>query len=214
MFFEKYVLLGVNKVRTSKNNIKSKKKGFSAFISSLFSRKDKKIDFNVISNAFQDMRMEFDDHRETINHNTNEIQANYEYLSKLDLKMQKMDEKMDEFMLMMQQARSNPVYSNIGANAENFGDDFENINLTSREKEVFLTIYTSDDNITYKEIAKRTGLTTNLVSCYVQNLVSKGVPLGKNYSRGAEVALEMDPLFKEMQARRNIVGINERITKH
>lgn len=205
------------KVRIKKNNVNNRviksKKSFGGFIKSLFSREDKKIDFEILRTAFEDVKEEFDDHRESINYNTNEIQANYEYLAQLDSKMQKMDEKLDELMMFASDKNKSQVYSNFLQQSDFEDNGFDNIELTTREKEVFLAIYTSPTNVSYREISRKTGLSQNLVACYVRNLVSKGIPLSKNYVSDMEVAVVMDPLFKEMQAKSNIAGLNEKISK-
>jgi hypothetical protein len=152
-----------------------------------------------LRSAFTKIKAEFDEHREAINENTNEIQSNYEYLCKLDAKIDKLSERIDELTLFLQQKTETPHY-NISP-------------LTTREKEVFVALYSSHDALTYKEIGRKTGLSENLVTCYIANLVMKGVPVQKRYVN-TEVNVFLEPAFKELQLRENIVGISEAVSKN
>jgi len=153
---------------------------------------------NTIKDAFKKVKEEFDDHRESINRNTNEIQANYEYLCQLDSKIEKLSERIDELSMFLQYDKPEKHYEISG--------------LTTREKEVFLVLYTDGREMGYKEIARKTGLTENLVICYVANLMTKGVPILRKHKNN-ELVLILDPDFKEYQMKENIVGIDESISK-
>ena len=145
---------------------------------------------NALKDALKGLKDELDDHREAINENTNEIQSNYEYLCRLESKIDKLAERLDELTLFRQEL------------------DYCISDLTTREKEVFLALYTAADFIAYRDIGRRTGLTENLVICYISNLITKGVPVLKKYVNG-EVRLALEPRFKELQMKKNIVGINQ-----
>jgi len=151
----------------------------------------------TLTRVFSEIKDEFDEHRETINQNTNEIQANYEYLCRLDAKIDKLGERIDELTMCMQ---PETVKYNIK-------------HLTTREKEVFLALYAAEEAEGYKDIARKIGLNENLVICYISNLISKGVPINKRYA-GSEVMLSLDAQFKEHQMKENIIGINETLSKN
>ncbi len=150
----------------------------------------------AVQEGFKTIRDELDEHRESINQNTNEIQSNYEYLCRLDSKIEKLGERIDE--LTMFSGQQDIGHYNVSG-------------LTTREKEVFLAIYSAHEPISYREIGRRTGLSENLVICYVANLVSKGVPVLKKYMHD-EARLFLDPVFKEHQMKSNIIGINESVS--
>jgi DNA-binding CsgD family transcriptional regulator len=152
---------------------------------------------NTLKNAFMKIKGEFDDHRDSINQNTNEIQSNYEYLCRIDSKIDKLSERIDELTMFMQQDQSSK--------------DYKVSDLTSREKEVFLVLYANEAELGYKEIARKSGLTENLVICYISNLMTKGIPILKKYVEG-DAKLIIDPDFKEYQMKNNVVGINETLS--
>ncbi|MBN2458248.1 hypothetical protein JXB31_03915 [Candidatus Woesearchaeota archaeon] len=154
-----------------------------------------------LKSAFLKIKEEMDDYRETINQNTNEIQGNYEYICRLDSKIEKLAERMDEITLFIEQL----------SGRQRSEDKFTVSALTSKEQEVFMAIYLLNE-AGYKDIARRTGLTENLVVCYVTNLITKGVPLIKKYVAN-EVRLAIDNEFKQVQAKENILKINENISQ-
>ena len=152
----------------------------------------------VLSN----LRSEFDEHLEAINDNTNEIQANYEYLLKLDEKIEKISERIDQMQLFLQR---------------NFNCDlgkkqvFKVQPLNDKEKEVFMVLYTIEElrgNCTLKDISRRTGYTENLVSSYIINLVEKGVPILKKYQNGRSI-FSVNKSFRHLQATENILKIEQ-----
>jgi len=151
----------------------------------------------ALKEGLNTLKAELDDHRETINQNTNEIQSNYEYLCRLDSKIEKLSERIDELTLFSEQRDM---------------DNSQIRHLTTREKEVFLAIYTASSPVTYKDISRKTGLTENLIICYVSNLLIKGVPVVKKYVNH-EVKLLLEPHFKELQMRQNMIGINESVSR-
>jgi len=152
----------------------------------------------AMKKAFAVIKAEFDDHLESINQNTNEIQANYEYITRLETKVDKLSERVEELTMCVDHKPGQMKY--------------EVSELTSREKEVFLALYASPKELTYKEISHRTGLPENLVICYISNLVTKGVHLNKKYNKN-EVCLSIDPQFKEVQMKENMIGITESVSQ-
>jgi DNA-directed RNA polymerase specialized sigma subunit len=155
--------------------------------------------------AFSKIKDEMNNYRESINENTNEIQSNYEYMCRIDSKINKMSERIDEISMFIQ----NNATTNSSINQ--IKNQFSVSTLTTKEQEIFMAIYTQDD-VSYKEIGRKICLTENLVVCYVTNLMTKGIPVIKRYD-GEEVRLAIEPDFKSVQAKENILGINETITQ-
>ena len=145
--------------------------------------------------GFKSVKIELEDHLESINHSTREIQSIYDYLNELDAKLDKMNERIDELQMVV-----NPEIE-----ARN------NIVLTNREQEVFMVLY-SEENMFLKDIAKRLGFTEEMVNKYIYNLISKGIPILRDYSEKS-VSFSIDLKFKDIQAKRNILNINETISK-
>lgn len=144
-----------------------------------------------IKAAFSKVKEEMDQHLDAINGNTNEIQACYEYLAELDAKIEKLSERLDEI-----QFRLDPQPS------------FEEISLTHREQEVFMVLYVEENPITAGEIAKRLGLSLEMVERYLVSLSAKGVPLLRTFVNG-RVYHSLDLKFKDLQARKNVLNISE-----
>lgn len=161
--------------------------------------------FNSISNAnfvlkkeVDSMKAELSEHLDSINDNTNEIQANYEYLCRLDAKIDKLNEKIEQVMLLFSQA---------APKSEQFEVD---TNLTQKEKMVFLVLYTAAEQrpLSYAEIAQILKEEESLVAEYITNLIEKGIPVTKKYICG-KAYLSLDREFRDLQAKRNILNISQ-----
>jgi len=157
---------------------------------------------NNLKKAFHKIKSELNDHKESINQNTNEIQGNYEYMCRIDSRLDKLSERIDELSLFIQQL--------TGTESEE--NKFTVSALTTKEQEVFMAIYMHDDEATYRDIGRKTGLTENLVLCYVTNLITKGVPIIKRYS-GSEIKITIDTEFKKLQTKQNVLRINESVSQ-
>ncbi|MGM5483188.1 MAG: hypothetical protein ACQESF_07015 [Nanobdellota archaeon] len=157
---------------------------------------------NKIRDAFSKVKDELNEHRECLNQNTNEIQGNYEYICRLENKIDKLAERVDELSLFFEQSE----------NKEEDTKKFSVSTLTRKEQEVFMAIYSQEEGVTYSKVARLTGLNENMVICYVTNLIAKGVPLVKRYLSNG-VILYLDNEFRQLQAKKNVLQINETIAK-
>jgi len=163
----------------------------------------------TLKKAFNRIKEEFEEHLGSINENTNEIQANYEYLCNVDSKIDKLNEKIEDLQLFINRL--------VAKDDKNHNEEqvYNHIFLTTKEKEVFLALYTMAEEkgpITYKVIARRIGLTEFMVRDYIINLIEKGIPVIKKYVN-QEVYLDIDQKFRHMQAKENLVDINESMAK-
>jgi DNA-binding CsgD family transcriptional regulator len=150
----------------------------------------------AVRKAFAAVKDEMNVHRETINQNTNDLQACYEYLAEIDRKLDKLAERLDELQYTVTPEQRVP----------------EGIVLTHREQEAFMVLYTADDPVTSLEVARRLGLTVEMVEQYLFSISSKGVPILKTFANG-KVYHSLDLKFKDLQARRNILNISEEISQ-
>jgi DNA-binding CsgD family transcriptional regulator len=162
------------------------------------SNKKSAIEKNV-SASFKKVKEELDVHLSTINDNTTEIEANYEYLCKLEEKIDKLNEKIEQVQMMI--ATASKLKSNVEIQP-----------LSLREQEVFLALYLSDGFVRYSDIAKRLGLTEPLVRNYATNLIQKGVPIIKKY-QDKETFLTLEPDFRNLQTKENVLKINEEMLR-
>ena len=168
--------------------------------------------FNTGSNAAEDLRQrfdaalkgvreEFDDHRESINDNTNEIEANYEMLGKLEAKVDRLEAQLEHLQLSLSQI--------LGSSSQQ--QSMDSIELDEREKDVFLVLYTAADekHLTYRDIASAMKESEFLVRGYITNMIEKGVPIAKRYVNDVAY-IALDSSFKDRQARENIVKLSQR----
>lgn len=160
----------------------------------LSSEKDKNI-----RRAFSKVKDEMDDHLDSINANTNEINSNYEYIRHLEATINKLTERLEEAELKIAEMSGEKKYRK---------EDFRNIILNPKEKEVFLLLYSrSGDLIDYREIGKSLGLTEELAQKYVSSIISKGIPVEKKHFEN-KIYLVLDNEFRTIQAKENIINVN------
>ena len=145
---------------------------------------------------------EFEEHLDSINENTNEIQANYEYLCEIDNKINKLNEKIEEIQIIL---------SKFTGKKLEFQPNHTQIEpLSKQEQKIFLFIYTEERPVSYMEISKRMSIPLTMAREYVTNLIEKGVPIQKAYVKGRPFVL-MDKAFKDLQAKQNIVQIDQQV---
>lgn len=152
------------------------------------------------STVLECMREELDDHRLAINENTAELEAQNEVLGNLHRKLDKLAERVDELTLLVKGESEQPR--------------FVVQPLSAREKETFHALYeltATQPFASYEQIARKALLSRELVACYVTGLLQKGVPLVKKYD-GNRVYLRIDPRFRDLQAKNNVVGLDAPLT--
>ena len=165
-----------------------------------FLKKDKNKDI-LPQKALKDVKKEFIEHLQAINENTNEIQSNYEYLSEVENKINKLTERVDQIQLFLQ-SNTNFAVDRI--------ENFEIKPLKRNEQYVFLVLYALEDekgSVTYTDIARKTGFTESLVMDYITSIIEKGVPIIKRYINN-RAYLKLDKEFKRLQTKENILMID------
>ena len=166
----------------------------------LFRRENKKkaIDSNALRTSFSKVKNEMDEHLDSINANTVEINSNYDYIKHLEAKITKMTERLEEVELKIASLTGKGTYRK---------EDFENIMLNPKEKEIFLLLYSrSGDLIDYREIGKTLGLTEALSRKHISSLINKGIPVVKKYFEN-NVFLVLDNDFRTLQAKEKVVKL-------
>ena len=155
---------------------------------------------NIFEATLRGVREEFDEHLESINDNTTEIQANYEYITRVDEKLSRMLERLENLESWMSRLTGVPIRP----------DEEEKIRLDETEQKVFLMIYTasSEKPITYEDIAQYLGENEFVIRGYVTNMLEKGIPVQKKY-QDRQVFLFLAKDFRERQAKHNILGISQ-----
>lgn len=149
---------------------------------------------------FAKIRQEFDEHLQTINENTNEIAASYEYIGEIEKKLDRLSERVDQIQMFLESAGM------PAAKRSNF--DVKRLNR--REQDVFLVIYTLEEekgSVTYADIAEKLGISEQLAGNYITSIIEKGVPIIKRYFN-SKPHLRLDPEFKTLQAKENILQLS------
>lgn len=155
-----------------------------------------------LHNAFSQIKDEFEDHLTAINENTYEIQANYELVCNIDQKLNKLAERLDKIEIFLQKHDLKTEEK----------QEFKPIRLNKREQEVFLILYTLEEakgSVTYLDIAHRVGLPEDIVASHISNMIQRGVPIIKKY-KANQTHLSLNPHFKSLQAKENILQIEQR----
>ena len=135
---------------------------------------------------------------DSINQNTNEIQSNYEYLAQIEAKVDKLSDKMDDI--------------NMQLNPDFFSQGFDKIELSKREQELFLGIYTEEDRISIINLARKLGLTFEMCEVMLSRIMSKGIPVVRQRVDG-NVFVSLDYMFKDLQARKNFLKIDTTVSQ-
>lgn len=161
-----------------------------------------------LDSSMKVVKEHFQQHLDSINDNTNEIQTNYEYSCQLDNKMEKLAQRLDQIQLVLKQITNDPNF------IPDIEEDYQVQQLTAKEKEVFLVLYATDNNIplSYVKVSSSLNLTESLVKQYVTNLIEKGIPIIKEYRLGRPY-IRLDAKFKDLQTKQNILNIDEKLMK-
>lgn len=155
----------------------------------------------TLKGEFTKIRHEFEDHLQAINENTNEISANYEYIAEIKSKLDRLSERVDHLQMFLESG------SNVSFAKKK---DFDVKRLDRKEQEVFLVIYTLEEekgSVTYADIAEKIGISEQLAGNYVTSIIEKGVPIIKRYMNSRPY-LKLDPDFKTLQTKENILQLS------
>ncbi len=142
----------------------------------------------------QRIRQALEEHLNGINDNTQEIQSLFDYLQEMEIKLEKISQRMDQ--LQLGNSSATPITSKPAITP-----------LNQMEKKVFLTLYTGEMALSYKEIAERTQLSCSVIPECISTLVGKGVPIVRNFCND-QILIKIEPGFKEMQAKENLVNLS------
>jgi hypothetical protein len=143
----------------------------------------------AMKKGFDVVRTALEEHLSSINENTSEIQALFDYLHELDVKIDKLSQRVDQTQLT-----TNPEEISVSP-------------LTSEERTVFLALYTEEEPLSYQEIAEKTNMSISLVPECVSSLIQKGVPLNRSYCNN-HIFFQINKQFKERQAKENVINLS------
>ncbi|MEA3429670.1 MAG: hypothetical protein U9R08_00180 [Nanoarchaeota archaeon] len=149
-----------------------------------------------LKSSFAKIKEEFEMHLSSINDNTGEIAANADHISDLEHRIDKLNEKLEEILMILSQLPKETKSFIIKP-------------LTINEKQVLMGVYTSSKPISYAILAQNLNISESVVQSYVEGLISKKIPLIITH-KNATPYLSLDTDFKEMQAKENILGIEQK----
>ncbi|HLD00521.1 MAG TPA: hypothetical protein VJC39_02150 [Candidatus Nanoarchaeia archaeon] len=129
-----------------------------------------------------------EEHLAAINENTAEIQSLFDYLHSLDVKVDKMIQRLDLMQI------NQPFERNISP-------------LNQNEKKVFLVLYTAESPLNVSEVAARSFIQEAIAQEILTSLISKGIPMIRSYFN-SQLFLKLDPQFKELQAKENLLNLS------
>jgi len=151
--------------------------------------------FSQIKGDFKDVREELEEHLLAINENTQEIQAVGDHTSELETRLEKLEGKVNEIQLLLQQLVSQTKVS---------------IALTRAEQRVFLVLFTDESFTDVKSLALKAGVKEEKVGELLNSLSDKGVLVEREHIQDLQV-FKMSSSFRDRQARENMVAIDQDI---
>ena len=137
------------------------------------------------------IKQALDEHVSAINDNSSEIQVLFDYLREIEVKLDKVSQRLDTIQL---------------ANDEKICEKKLITPLNKMEMKLFLVLYTEEMPLNFLEIAKKSEVALVLIPEFVSSLVSKGIPLHRTFVNN-QLFLKLDPAFKEVQAKENVVNL-------
>ncbi|MEM4260219.1 MAG: HTH domain-containing protein [Candidatus Woesearchaeota archaeon] len=146
--------------------------------------------FSSVKKDIDLMTEELDDHRDVINQHDEEIK---EILSLLE----KIKDTQEEHSLIL----GNTHFSGL------------DMALSNIERRILLSLYTSEFLLTIEELAKKLRLSEKVVTEFIDDLKEKGIPILKQKSLDNKVYLFLDQKFKDLQAKKNFLKLNDSLTK-
>jgi hypothetical protein len=140
---------------------------------------------------FHMVRTALEEHLSAINENTTEIQALFDYLQEMEMKMEKLSHRLDTVQLKSGEELDKPKVEP----------------LDQLEKKVFLVLYTEQIPLCYEEICAKAAVPLGLIQDCISTLISKGIPLLRSRIQ-EKLYLKLSPSFKDLQAKENIINLS------
>lgn len=143
-------------------------------------------------NTLTTIKESFNDHLDTINENTQEIESNAEHLHAIEQKIEKLHTRMDSMHMMFKQIIMQSRVS---------------VELNLDEQRVFSLLSCYKNYVKMKDVVERTRLSKQDINDIITSLMDKGIPVVRR-SMASETFLRMDPEFSALQERQQIIKIS------
>ncbi len=160
------------------------------------------MDDKKLREAFRKIKEERDEHLESINQLTSELQTAFEYISELENKHDKLKENIDELMIF-----KNSILLNDKSH-------FSNIVLSLEEQKLFQTLYVFGEKepLSWNFIIKKLDLNDTSFRLLLSSLLDKKIPITKERI-GNEWYFNIDPRFRDMQTKEQLIKVHESVSK-
>jgi predicted transcriptional regulator len=145
----------------------------------------------AINSELKKVRQALDEHLNSINDNTQEIQSLFDYLQEIEVKVEKLSQRLDQTQLNNQNSPVKPCVAP----------------LNQMERKIFLTLYTAEMPLSYREISERSQISPTIVHECISSLTSKGIPLIRTFCND-QMFFKIEPVFKEVQAKENLINLS------
>ncbi len=140
---------------------------------------------------FKLIRQALEEHLSSINENTSEIQAMFDYLQETDLKVDKLSQRLENLQLSLGKPIEKPTISP----------------LNQLEKKVFLILYTEETPLSYEEICAKAEIPLSTIPECISSIIDKGIPLLRSLVND-RLFFKLSPSFKELQAKDNLINLS------
>jgi len=144
-----------------------------------------------MNKEFAAIRKRLEEHLAAINDNTAEVQALFDYLQELEIKMEKISQRVDQTQLSL--GIPKPRVSVAP--------------LNQMERKVFLVLYTGESLLTYQEISDKAELSVSIIPECISSLIQKGIPFRRSFFEN-QLFVGLESGFKELQAKENIINLS------
>ena len=143
------------------------------------------MDDKKLRDAFSKIKEEKDEHLESINQLTAELQTAFEYISELENKYEKIKEITDELLIF-----KNSMLLNDKSH-------FSNIDLTLEEQKLFLALYVFGEKepLAWKNMISKLNTNQNALKLLLSSLLDKKIPITKE-KIGSDWYFNLDPRFR------------------
>lgn len=138
---------------------------------------------NEVREALREVRRELDEHVEDLNQGSLELASMQDYVGELDLKLEKLIERVDALQALLL-AQSTPATRSV--------------RLSVREREVLRVMLSVEEPCTSLEIGHSTGLNPDVVAQVLYILQGKGIPVLAQSVDGS-VFYDLDAVFRKGQ---------------
>ncbi len=148
----------------------------------------------TIGTELKKVKQALEEHLTSINDNTQEIQSLFDYLQEIEVKLEKVSQRLDQVQINSEAQPATQVKPMVTP-------------LNQMEKKVFLTLYTGEMPLSYREISERSQVSPSIVHECISSLASKGIPLVRSFCND-QMFFKVEPAFKEVQAKENLINLS------